>query len=263
MTRSANGAARGPISGPTEGGPAPTSAHASPDRVAPWAAPMPSSPAGGARERGLRHEVGTTDPEPGGGERTSIDTIDEARLVARLRAGEPSAVERLYDAYRKPIFGFLFRLARNRHVAEDLFQNTWLKVSRSAVRLREDTDLKAWVFTVARNEYRSHRRWEMIDLSRVFVTHREPDELVAAPEDTSETSLELASIERAMASLGAADREVLLLVCVEGMDPQRAASVLGVSHAALRQRLGRARARLKEVVTKLDAPATRGEGRGR
>ncbi|MET0593705.1 MAG: sigma-70 family RNA polymerase sigma factor, partial [Polyangiaceae bacterium] len=136
-------------------------------------------------------------------------------------------------------------------------------VSRSAKRLREDSDLKAWVFTVARNEFRSYRRWSMLDLSSLLVAHREPEELAMAGSDASDESLDLAAIERAMASLGAADREVLLLVCVEGMDPQRAAKVLEISHAALRQRLGRARNRLKEVVTELETPrATGRDGRG-
>ncbi|HEX9295806.1 MAG TPA: sigma-70 family RNA polymerase sigma factor [Polyangiaceae bacterium] len=170
---------------------------------------------------------------------------DDRDLVTRLRAGQPSAIEELYEEYRKPIFGFLARLARDRPLAEDLFQNTWLKVSRSAHRIREDTELKAWLFTVARNEFRSYRRWQMIDLSSLLSVgaHR--------AETTCECD-ELAGLERALGELGASDREVLLLVSVEGLAPQQAAAVLGISHAALRQRLARARARLKSALSKLE-----------
>jgi len=184
--------------------------------------------------------------------RTSSHDSDERRLVARLIAGEADAIEALYRAYRKPIFGFLVRLAKDRHVAEDLFQNTWLKVSRSIERLREDTELKAWIFTVARNEFRSYRRWQLIDLSRIFLFHREREEPECDPRAESDERIVLDEIERGLATLGAADREVLLLVCVEGMQPQQAATVLAISHAALRQRLGRARSRLKAALAKLE-----------
>ena len=183
---------------------------------------------------------------------TSAHDLDQRRLVARLRAGEADAVEELYVAYKKPIFGFLVRLTRDRHLAEDLFQNTWLKVSRSVERLREDTELKAWIFTVARNEFRSYRRWQLIDLSRVFLFYRERDEPVLEAAGESDDGIALARVEKGLAALGASDREVLLLVCVEGMEPQQAATVLAISHAALRQRLGRARARLKAALSKLE-----------
>ena len=185
--------------------------------------------------------------------RTSAHDSDDQRLVARLRAGEADAVEDLYHAYRKPIFGFLVRLAKDRNVAEDLFQNTWLKVSRSACRLRDDTELKAWIFTVARNEFRSYRRWQLVDLSRLFLFYRESEEPEREPRGDSDESIALEEIERGLAGLGASDREVLLLVCVEGMLAQQAATVLGISHAALRKRLGRARSRLKDALAKLES----------
>lgn len=187
--------------------------------------------------------------------RTSPHDPAERRLVARLRAGEADAVEELYRTYRKPIFGFLVRLAKDRHVAEDLFQNTWLKVSRSTERLREDTELKAWVFTVARNEFRSYRRWQLVDLSRIFLFYREREEPEWDPRGESEENIAMEVIERGLAAIGASDREVLLLVCVEGMEPQQVATVLGISHAAMRQRLGRARSRLKDKLAKLESKA--------
>jgi len=179
----------------------------------------------------------------------------ERRLVARLRAGEGAALEELYVAFRRPSFGFLVRLARDRHVAEDLFQNTWVEVSRRATRPRQDTELRAWIFTVARNEFRSYRRWQLVDVTRLFAYDREREEDRWYTEVGEGGPL----VERGLAllaTLAAPDREVLLLVCVEEMEPRQAAQVLGISHAALRQRLGRARARLKDAMTKLETVAS-------
>jgi len=86
-------------------------------------------------------------------------------------------------------------------------------------------------------------------VSRLFLFGVERDNASGQPETESHETIGLAHLERGLAVLGASDREVLLLVCVEGMEPQQAATVLGISHAALRQRLGRARARLKDVVS--------------
>jgi RNA polymerase sigma-70 factor, ECF subfamily len=88
-------------------------------------------------------------------------------------------------------------------------------------------------------------------VTRLFAYDREREEdhwAKGGPEERS-------AIERGLAMLASPDREVLLLVCVEEMEPRQAAHVLGISHAALRQRLGRARARLKVAMTKLETVA--------
>ncbi len=180
-----------------------------------------------------------------------VPGTDHSPLVAALRAGTPDAFERLYAAYRTRLFGFLSRLCRDREAAEDLFQNVWLKVARHAGALREDSDLDAWLFTIARNEHRSWRRCQMLDLSRVLAFGREVAAWPEAHGPGSNAELEL--IERALGSLGEADREVILLVAVEGLSAPRAAQVLDISHAALRQRLSRARARLDTAMQTLGA----------
>ena len=83
---------------------------------------------------------------------------DEAELVARLRSGDAEAFDAIYDEYRPRIFGFLLRLSRRRTVAEDLLDETFLRLVRHAPALRTDTNLGAWLFTVARNLYWSYRR---------------------------------------------------------------------------------------------------------
>lgn len=162
-----------------------------------------------------------------------------AALIRELRRGSPAAFDAIYAAERTRLYGFLVRLCRDAHVAADLFQNTWLKLARSAPKLREDTDIRAWLFTVARNEYRSHCRAQLLDMSRLLALGREHEEVPAAAPGT-----EAGAVEAALRELSDADREVLLLVGVEGLEPRQAATILGVSYATVRQRLARARKRL-------------------
>ncbi|HEY1691392.1 MAG TPA: RNA polymerase sigma factor [Polyangiaceae bacterium] len=172
----------------------------------------------------------------------------ERPLVDALRRGDTSAFDRVFVKYRARIYAFLLRLSGRRDVAEDLFQETWLKLARAAPRLAEDTDLAAWLFTVARNAWVSHRRWSALDLSRLVAMDDDGPRpgFASSAEDRADASRAAERLEAAIASLPAASREVLLLVGVEGFDQEQAAAVLGISYAALRQRLSRARVQLAD-----------------
>lgn len=169
-------------------------------------------------------------------------------LVDGLRRGDTLAFDRAYVKYRPRIYGFLLRLSGRRDVAEDLFQETWLKLARNGPRLAEDTDLLAWLFTVARNGWVSHRRWSVLNLSRLVAIDDDAPRPGHASDAESRTdaSRGVQRLEGALATLPAASREVLLLVGVEGLDQEQVAAMLGITYAALRQRLARARAQLAE-----------------
>lgn len=166
--------------------------------------------------------------------------------MARLKAGDESAFEAVYEAYRPRLFTFLARLSRRRDVAEDLADETWLRLVTTAPRLSDDTSLAAWLFTVARNVHASWCRHRALDGTRVF------DAAAAWPlpprgespfETTARNETER-RLERALARLSLQDREVVLLTAVAGLAPAEAAVCLGLTPEALRKRLQRARGRL-------------------
>jgi RNA polymerase sigma-70 factor (ECF subfamily) len=175
---------------------------------------------------------------------------DLAPLFARLRRREPAAFDEVYARYHERIFRFLLRLSGRREMAEDLFQETWLAVARDAPNLAEDSDLVAWLFAVARNRYRSHRRWALVDFTRVLSFASETDEIAPSPEGEIVARAEAAAAQAAFAGLSPAFKEVLLLSVGEGLDAPRVAEALGISPEAARQRLHRARAELAAAVEK-------------
>jgi RNA polymerase sigma factor (sigma-70 family) len=180
----------------------------------------------------------------------------ERPLVESLRRGDKAGFDRVYAKYRARIFAFLLRLSGRPDAAEDLFQETWLKLARNAHRLAEDTDLRAWLFTVARNAWVSHRRWSMLDVSRLVSIDDDARYVAYSvdPEARADAARDVERLERALSSLPASSREVLLLVGVEGFDQEQAAEILGIKYDALRQRLARARAQLAE---RLEMPQRR------
>jgi RNA polymerase sigma-70 factor (ECF subfamily) len=172
----------------------------------------------------------------------------EADWVAGLRRGEPGAFDAVFSAYRRRIYGYLVRMTRRREAAEDLLQETFLRLAQHAKRLDADTRLGAWLFTVAHRLVQSWGRAEAVraqlggDLPLPEpVATRSPLEAVA----DSQTQL---ALERAFAALAPVYREVALLVGVEGMQPAEVAEVLGIRADAVRQRLARARAQLSELL---------------
>ncbi len=178
---------------------------------------------------------------------------DESLLVGRLRRGDGRALAEVYARYHERIWSFLLRLSGRQHLAEDLFQETWLAVTRGARRLRDDTDLRAWLFTVARNRHRSYRRWAVLDIARVLELGSGPPQHALAPDQDAEARAEAARAEAAFAQLSDAHREVLLLVVGEGLDATQTGAVLGLSPEAVRQRLRRARMKLAEAAAQGEA----------
>ena len=170
----------------------------------------------------------------------------ELRLVARLKVGDSAAFEAIYEAFRPRLFSFLARLSRRRDVAEDLLEETWLRLVARAGTLTDDARVGPWLFTVARNLYFSWRRSRAVDEARTS----DLDPAWPAPErgDSPFEAAARAELERrveaALARLPLPDREVLLLVGVEGLTPSEAAAVCGLPAVTLRARLHRARERL-------------------
>lgn len=180
---------------------------------------------------------------------TQMDRERELALVARLRAGDANAFDAIYELYRPRVFSFLLRLTRQRELAEDLLDETWLRLVAHARTLHEDTKLGAWLFTVARNLYWSARRAAVVAERGECWLWPEPQQW-PSPHDVAAANELERNIERALANLPAQHREALLLVGVEGMTPVEAAEVCGITPEAMRQRLSRARAALAKRIVR-------------
>ena len=182
---------------------------------------------------------------------TGMDRESELDLVARVRAGDAGAFDAIHAEFNGRLFNFLARLSRRRDIAEDLLEETWLRFVDRAHKLKPDTRLGPFLFTVARNLHVSYCRSRMLEDSQAADT----DRFVAvgtprpSPFESTVANETGRRIEQALASLPAAHREALLLTGVEGMRPAEAAAVCGVSPEAMRQRLSRARA---EIARHLD-----------
>lgn len=172
-----------------------------------------------------------------------MDREAELLLVAQLREGDAAAFDQVYAELNARLFSFLARLARRRDVAEDLLEETWLRFVDWAPKLRADTQLGPFLFTIARNLHISYCRSRLVEDSQTvdmiglwpLGTPR------PSPFDATVANETGRRVEAALAELPAMYREALLLVAIEGMRPAEAAKVCGITPEAMRQRISRAR----------------------
>ena len=182
-----------------------------------------------------------------------MDREIESALVGRLREGDPDAFDAIHESFNARLFTFLLRLSRRRDVAEDLLEEMWLRLVKHAPRLRPDTRLAPWLFTVARHLHVSYVRSRVLEDSAsaavLAIWPVSPLTSVAcSPFEAAAANEFHRRVERALASLPATSREVLLLVAIGGLTHAEAADACGITQEALRQRLSRARAQLARAI---------------
>ena len=171
---------------------------------------------------------------------------DETGLVRALKAGDRWAVEALMDRHGEALMRYLAGILRDRELAEDAFQDTWVRVMEKSHGLRAGDPFAPWLFRVARN-----RAFDLLR-RRKRQGHEIPAEPAgpAGQESAVEADLRRAKVERAMAALGPLQREVLALRFQLERSYEEAAAVLGVPLGTLKSRLKRADEQFAEAYGK-------------
>lgn len=159
----------------------------------------------------------------------------------------PATLEQVADAHLDDVFGYLLYLTRHRETAEDLTGATFEKAVRSWRRFDPARgSARTWLLGIARSTALDHFRAEK--------RRRRREEATALPDRVEEAFAEGLSpaLQEGLASLSAADREIVALRVVLELDGPATARVLGISPTAVSTRLSRALARLEEKVTSDD-----------
>lgn len=185
-----------------------------------------------------------------------MDCDFELQLVDRLRRGVPEAFDAVHDAFNGRLYNFLARLSNQPDVAEDLLEETWLRLVTHAWRLRPDTRLGPWLFTVARHLHASYCRSRLLEDSHAgnllgLWPHGRPE---PSPLEAVEANEAAGRVAAALAALPLAYREALLLIAVEGLRHSEAAEICGITGEAMRQRVSRARALLARYLSDAETP---------
>jgi RNA polymerase sigma-70 factor (ECF subfamily) len=146
-------------------------------------------------------------------------------------------LEAIFRAHQKEIYVYFLRTVGDRHMAEDLGQETFARACSGAVFFRGDSSIRTWLFAIAR---------------RVLVDHIRRRGHQPVPTETLDASVstdpsDRLAIEQALESLPLASREAVVLCDVLGLTPAEAAEIVGLNPNSFRVRLHRARGQFREV----------------
>ena len=193
------------------------------------------------------------------------DRSDEALLQAS-RAGDSAALEELLQRHSAQIFRFGLRMCGDREDAREVLQDSMLAVARSVKAFRGESSLSTWLYSIARSFCIKRRRKSKFlkeehsldsddTVSNLRDSRPAPDEAAASAEIGE-------ALQEGLGEMDPAQREVLILRDVEGLTAQEVAGVIGISVDAVKSRLHRARASLRNLVAPrlgipLEAAATR------
>jgi RNA polymerase sigma-70 factor (ECF subfamily) len=148
---------------------------------------------------------------------------------------------------------YAWSLLRDKSDADDLVQDCLVRALDRMDSLRQDGDLRAWLFTIMHNIFAS--RWRRVrNRARLLADYTETEAIIAAPQHAS---AEMRDVLRGLDTLPDEQREVILLVAVEGFQYDEVASMLGIPIGTVMSRLSRARDRLSRFVQGQERPMLR------
>ncbi len=189
-----------------------------------------------------------------------LRNLPDADVAALAKEGREPAFRELVRRYERPVFSLIFRMVRDREMAEDLAQDTFIKVLNNIDSYRPEFKLSSWLFKIANNVTIDHlRRRQLATVSLDGSPH------AATAAETQATSLDVESrgqsaleeiesrelgsaIEQAIGKLRPEYRSCILLRHVEGRSYEEIAATLDLPLGTVKTYIHRARHELREAL---------------
>jgi len=175
-----------------------------------------------------------------------VEAPDEQLMLA-YRRGEAGAFEALYARHKGPLYRFVLRSVKERALAEELYQEIWMRVIESRGRYAVQAKFTTWLYTIAHHRLADHwrkRGLQLVDAQGAdAVGHRSFE-----PEPRDEGRQDLQRLAAGLAALPELQRETFLLHEEAGMTLAEIAVATGATQEAAKSRLRYALARLREAL---------------
>jgi RNA polymerase sigma-70 factor (ECF subfamily) len=175
-------------------------------------------------------------------------------LLAAARKGDKEALETLLGRHEPQVYRFGMKMCRDPEDAKDVLQDTLFAMARGVRDFRGASSISTWLYTIARSFCIKKRRRSQFAPDEERPLDTEADQLAAPgaePDEALAGKQVERALERAIAALDPAYREVLVLRDVEGLTAPEVAEVLGLNVRAVKSRLHRARLAVRESVAPL------------
>ncbi|MBI3790487.1 MAG: sigma-70 family RNA polymerase sigma factor [Gemmatimonadetes bacterium] len=195
--------------------------------------------------------------------RLELENLPDADVVALAQQGREDAFREIIRRYERPVFSLVYRMVRDREVAEDLAQDAFIRVLNHLDKYRPEFKLSSWLFKIANNVAIDHLRKRQLD---TISMHGAPN--AASQQEIEATSIDIESggenaldeieakelggeIERAIAKLRPEYRACIMLRHVEGRSYEEIATTLDLPLGTVKTYIHRARHELREALQHL------------
>ncbi|MCG3158043.1 MAG: ECF RNA polymerase sigma factor SigW [bacterium] len=188
--------------------------------------------------------------------RNEVKPTDED-LIERFQQGELAAYEEIVRRYKDQLLNFVFRFLNNHEEAEDVVQETFLRVYRNRFAYTRIAKFSTWIYTIAgnlaRTELRRRKRRRFFSLSDMGLEDRdyEISDEVFNPETQANSTLGEELIQREISKLSPKFREVIILRDVQELSYEEISKIIRVPIGTVKSRVNRARLRLQNRLKKL------------
>lgn len=153
----------------------------------------------------------------------------------------------IYENYQGAIYGYLFYMTHDEQTAQDLSQETFLKIYLGLKKIKRDSNIKAWCMTIARNTFLSYARKKKPFLLGDELIHKNISTTDKSPEELFLQSEEQKEIQKLLLKLNECERTILILRDYECLSYLDIAAIMELTETVVKVRIFRARNKLRKL----------------
>jgi RNA polymerase sigma-70 factor (ECF subfamily) len=193
--------------------------------------------------------------------KTGVKSAHEAptdeSLISRFQNGDVYAFEEIVHRYKDPLINFVYNFVGNRVDAEDIVQETFLRVFKNKHLYRNIAKFSTWIYTIASNlaktELRRRRRRRLLSISRMGFDDKDyelPDKFLT-PDRIVDSEMKQDTIREEIEALPVKFREVIVLRDIQEFSYEEISDILKIPVGTVKSRVNRGRLRLQKRLKNL------------
>ena len=187
--------------------------------------------------------------------------LTDEELISEFQKDRIEAYNEIIVRYKDRLVNFLFRFTGSKEDAEDLAQDTFLKLYRSKHLYKEIAKFSTWLYTIAVNiaktELRKKSRYNTMSISDFDPENDKDFDIPSgdiSPDESANASIENYYIQKAISMLEDHYREALILRDIQDLDYDEIAKIINVPLGTVKSRINRAREKLKTILEEIYKP---------
>lgn len=175
---------------------------------------------------------------------------DQEKIIARARRGDADAFEQLVVAYRDQVFRLALRMCGSEADADEVAQEAFLSAWKALPNFRGESQFSTWLYQLTTHAAIDLMRREKRQIAADDITEVSAADPAPSPQQQAEQSEQREIVRDAILQLAPEQREVVVLRFMEELSYEEIGAVLKLPSGTVKSRLNRAKAQLKEILSK-------------